>query len=216
MATLEVEADVSENSIARITVGQPTELQLDAFPELRLLGSVARIVPTVDRAKATLLVKVRFEETDARVLPDMSARIAFLSRPLSADERKPVAALRPEAVVRRDGKDFVYLVQAGGGDGTPVTDAKVPPAEAGKGEPAGSEAARGPAKAVAAATGATSPDGKDGKAGAPAGRAVLTPVVLGARVGDLLRVENLAPGTRVVLNAPERLGDGQLVSAQKK
>jgi len=45
---------------------------------------------------------------------------------------------------------------------------------------------------------------------------VLTPVVLGAKVGDLLRVENLAPGTRVVLNAPERLGDGQLVSAQKK
>lgn len=217
MATLEVEADVSENSIARIAVGQPTELQLDAFADLRLLGSVARIVPTVDRAKATLLVKVRFEETDARVLPDMSARIAFLSRPLSADERKPVAALRPEAVVRRDGKDFVYVVQAGGKDGAPVTAAKPLPADAGKGEPAGSDAARGPAKAAAAATAAaTSPDGKNGKAGEPAGRAVLTPVVLGAKVGDLLRVENLAPGTRVVLNAPERLGDGQLVSAQKK
>jgi len=64
MSTLEVEADVSEASIAKISVGQPAEIQLDAFTELRLAGSVSRIVPTVDRSKATLLVKVKFEETD--------------------------------------------------------------------------------------------------------------------------------------------------------
>ncbi len=81
METLEVEADVSEASIAKITVGQPAEIQLDAFPDLRLLGEVSRVVPTVDRAKATLLVKVKFVERDPRVLPDMSAKIAFLSRP---------------------------------------------------------------------------------------------------------------------------------------
>jgi HlyD family secretion protein len=110
METLEVEADVSEASIAKITVGQPAEIQLDAFPDLRLLGEVSRIVPTVDRAKATLLVKVKFVERDPRVLPDMSAKIAFLSRPLKPDERTPVAALRPDAIVKRDGRDMVFVV----------------------------------------------------------------------------------------------------------
>jgi RND family efflux transporter MFP subunit len=69
MDTLEVEADVSEASISKIKVGMPTEIQLDAYPNLRLLGEVSRIVPTVDRAKATLLVKVMFKEKDPRVLP---------------------------------------------------------------------------------------------------------------------------------------------------
>lgn len=110
METLEVEADVSEASIAKITVGQPAEIQLDAFPDLRLLGEVSRIVPTVDRAKATLLVKVKFVERDPRVLPDMSAKIAFLSRPLRPDERTPVAALRADAIVKRDAKDMVFVV----------------------------------------------------------------------------------------------------------
>lgn len=110
METLEVEADVSEASIAKITVGQPAEIQLDAFPDLRLLGEVSRIVPTVDRAKATLLVKVKFVERDSRVLPDMSSKIAFLSRALKPDERTPVAALRPDAIVKRDSRDMVFVV----------------------------------------------------------------------------------------------------------
>jgi HlyD family secretion protein len=110
METLEVEADVSEASIAKITVGQPAEIQLDAFPDLRLLGEVSRIVPTVDRAKATLLVKVKFVERDPRVLPDMSAKTAFLSRALKPDERTPVAALRADAIVKRDGKEAVFVV----------------------------------------------------------------------------------------------------------
>ena len=92
MKTLEVEADVSEASIAKITVGQPAEIQLDAFPDLRLAGKVSRVVPTVDRSKATLLVKVKFVEPDARVLPDMSAKIGFLSR--SAGGRRAQAGAR--------------------------------------------------------------------------------------------------------------------------
>lgn len=185
MATLEVEADVSENAIAKITLNQPAELQLDAFPELRLLGSVSRIVPTVDRSKATLLVKIRFDETDARVLPDMSARVAFLSRKLEAGERKPVPAVRPEAVVKRDGKDVVFVVQAGG-SGVPVTDS------------AGDA-------------------GKDARKGAPGGgRAVMTPVSPGGKVGDLVRVDALAAGTRVVINPPAKLADGRVVAAAKK
>ena len=110
MDTLEVEADVSEASIGKIKVGMPTEIQLDAYPDLRLLGEVSRIVPTVDRSKATLLVKVSFKEKDARVLPDMSAKVAFLQRAPKADERKPVTAVRPEAIVKRGDKSVLYVL----------------------------------------------------------------------------------------------------------
>jgi HlyD family secretion protein len=110
METLEVEADVSEASISKITVGMPTEIQLDAYPDLRLVGEVSRIVPTVDRTKATLLVKVAFKEKDSRVLPDMSAKVAFLSRPPRADERRAVTAIRPEAIVKRADRSVVYVV----------------------------------------------------------------------------------------------------------
>ena len=184
MSTLEVEADVSEASIAKITLDQPCELQLDAFPDLRLAGSVSRIVPTVDRSKATLLVKVRFDETDARVLPDMSAKIAFLSRKLTPVERKPVPATRPESIVKRDGKDMVYVVTG-----------ETKPGE--KNEPAD---AKGEAKAAPFS----------------AGKVELTAVTVGAKVGDLVRVEGLAPGTRVVINPPEKLASGAAVAALKK
>ena len=110
MDTLEVEADVSEASIGKIVVGMPTEIQLDAYPELRLLGEVSRVVPTVDRSKATLLVKVSFKEKDARVLPDMSAKVAFLSRAPQADERKAVAAVRTEAIAKRSDASVVFVV----------------------------------------------------------------------------------------------------------
>ncbi len=110
MDTLEVEADVSEASIAKIRVGMPTEIQLDAYPDVRLLGEVSRVVPTVDRSKATLLVKVSFKEKDARVLPDMSAKVAFLSRDPKPDERKPVTAVRPEAVTKRGERNVVFVL----------------------------------------------------------------------------------------------------------
>jgi len=113
MDTLEVEADVAESNIAKIRVGQPCEIQLDAFADLRLAGVVSRMVPTVDRAKATLLVKVRFVERDARVLPDMSAKVAFLSQPVPAQERQPVTAVQPSAVVERDGRAVVFVVRDG-------------------------------------------------------------------------------------------------------
>jgi RND family efflux transporter MFP subunit len=113
MDTLEVEADVSESSLAKIAVGQPTEIQLDAFPQLRLDGVVARMVPTVDRSKATLMVKVRFVDRDPRVLPDMSARVAFLSRPLAPDEKRPVLALPPAALAMRHGRQVAFLVRDG-------------------------------------------------------------------------------------------------------
>ena len=110
MSTLEVEADVSEVSLGKISVDQPVELQLDAFPDLRLLGKVSRIVPTVDRSKATVLVKIEFIEKDKRVLPDMSAKVSFLQRELKPEERKPVTAVQQAAIAKRDGKDVLFVI----------------------------------------------------------------------------------------------------------
>ena len=111
MSTLEVEADVSETSISKISVGQPVQIQLDAFPDLRIPGKVSRTVPTVDRSKATLLVKIEFVERDPRVLPDMSAKVSFLTRALTEVEKKPVTAVQAAAVTKRDGKDVVFLIE---------------------------------------------------------------------------------------------------------
>ena len=111
MQTLEVEADVSESAIGRIRTGQPCEIQLDAIPGERFAGMVSRTVPTVDRAKATVLVKVRFAVRDARVLPDMSAKVAFLQRETTAEEKKPVTAVLPAAVFTRDGGSYLYAVR---------------------------------------------------------------------------------------------------------
>jgi RND family efflux transporter MFP subunit len=121
MDTLEVEADVSESSLAKISVGQPVEVQLDAFPALRLAGVVARMVPTVDRSKATLMVKVRFVDRDPRVLPDMSARVAFLSRPLMPGEQQPLVAIPSSALARRDGRQLAFVVIDGKLREVPVT-----------------------------------------------------------------------------------------------
>ena len=66
MSTLEVEADVSESSLAKIKVGQPCEITLDALPDARFRGRISRIVPTVDRAKATVMTKVQFDAIDPR------------------------------------------------------------------------------------------------------------------------------------------------------
>ncbi|MFN3630409.1 MAG: efflux RND transporter periplasmic adaptor subunit, partial [Casimicrobiaceae bacterium] len=111
--TLEVEVDVAEASIGKVAVDTPAEITLDALPEVRLLGSVSRIVPTVDRSKATVLVKVAFLERDPRLLPEMSARVAFLSRAPAADERKPVTVVRKEAVRELDGRSVVFKAERG-------------------------------------------------------------------------------------------------------
>ena len=97
-----------------------SEIQLDAFPDLRISGVVSRMVPTLDRSKATLLVKVKFAEHDARILPDMSAKVAFLSKPLTADERKPLIAVQPTAIVERDGKKVAFKINKDKAEEVPV------------------------------------------------------------------------------------------------
>jgi RND family efflux transporter MFP subunit len=113
METLEVEADVSEANLSRIKIGQPCEIQLDAFAERRMRGVVSRTVPTVDRAKATVLVKVRFVERDPAILPEMSAKVAFLDREIPDNERQALTAVHQNAIVQRDGRPVMFLVADG-------------------------------------------------------------------------------------------------------
>jgi HlyD family secretion protein len=113
MSTLEVEADVSESSLSKISVGQPAEITLDALPDTRFRGTVSRIVPTVDRAKATVMTKVRFETIDPRVLPEMSAKVSFLSQAVTAEQQRPMTAVGAEALTQRDGKAAVVVVRDG-------------------------------------------------------------------------------------------------------
>lgn len=113
MSTLEVEADVSESNLSRVRIGQPVEIQLDALPDVRFRGVVARTVPTVDRAKATVMNKIRFLEADARILPEMSAKVAFLSQEISDAERAPRAALNAAALATRAGRNVVFVVRGG-------------------------------------------------------------------------------------------------------
>jgi HlyD family secretion protein len=111
MSTLEVEADVSESSLSKIAVGQPCEITLDALPDARFKGRISRIVPTVDRAKATVMTKVRFDEIDPRILPEMSAKVSFLSRELTEAEQRPLVAVNAEAIATREGRTVVFVVR---------------------------------------------------------------------------------------------------------
>ena len=120
LATLQVEADISESNLTGVTVGQACEIQLDALPDVRLRGEVGMIVPTVDRTKATVLAKVRFIERDPRVLPDMSARVAFLSAPLDPAEQRARTVVPAAAVVARGGASVVYRIDGETARAVPV------------------------------------------------------------------------------------------------
>lgn len=161
MATLEVEADVSESNLSKVKPGQPCEIQLDALPESRFRGTVLRLVPTVDRSKATVMAKIQFVDKDARILPEMSAKVAFLSQEMPEAERAARVVLQPFAIVERDGRRVVYVI-------------------------------------------------KDGKA-------IETPVVTGAKIGELFEVKSgVKTGERVVARPSEKLRDGAVVSVQTK
>lgn len=120
MDTLEVEADVSESSLQKVKIDQPCEIQLDALPDVRLRGVVQRMVPTVDRAKATVLVKVRFIDRDPRVLPEMSAKVAFLEKEMAAGQRTARTAVQPAAIVQRGGKNVVFAIRDGKAVAIPI------------------------------------------------------------------------------------------------
>jgi RND family efflux transporter MFP subunit len=120
MSSLQVEADVSESNLEKVKKGQSCEIQLDALPDIRFRGVVHMIVPTADRSKASVMIKVRFIDKDPRVLPEMSARVAFLERPVEKNEEAPKTAVNPAAVVERQGKKAVFVVKGDSVVLTPV------------------------------------------------------------------------------------------------
>jgi HlyD family secretion protein len=114
MSSLEVDADVSEANITRVAPEQQCEITLDAYPQQRYPGYVTKIVPTADRSKATVLVKIKFKEYDQRVLPEMSAKISFLAigyKPDSADHKLLLLTVPETAVATRAGRAVIYQIR---------------------------------------------------------------------------------------------------------
>lgn len=109
--SLQVEVDVSESSIGLVRVGLPCDILLDALPDQRFEGVVDTIVPTVDKSKATVLVKVRFSSHDPRILPEMSAKVGFLSKVLKPGEQGPRTMVNVSALKGTGTRRYVFVVQ---------------------------------------------------------------------------------------------------------
>jgi RND family efflux transporter MFP subunit len=121
MRSLEVEADVSESNINKAWINQPCEIILDAYPEIRYPGRVKKIVPTADRARATVLTKVAFDKLDARILPEMSARVHFLPAGYDSAALAPATKIIPRsALTSRNGQETVFKIVNGAAQETPV------------------------------------------------------------------------------------------------
>jgi RND family efflux transporter MFP subunit len=114
MQSLEIEIDVNESYINRVEPGQPVEATLDAYPEWKIPCKVIAIIPTADRQKSTVKVRVGFEKLDPRILPEMSVKVAFreaAAAPTAGAGRRVV--IPKEALLSRDGRDVVFVVQNG-------------------------------------------------------------------------------------------------------
>jgi len=115
MATLEVEVDVNEAYIARVRGGEPARITLDAYPDTSFRGAVRLVVPTADRQKATVQVKVSILEHDPRILPEMGARVEFLEsgRRAAGPAPRPRVSVPADAVHSDGGETVVWLVRDG-------------------------------------------------------------------------------------------------------
>ncbi|MGD8781631.1 MAG: efflux RND transporter periplasmic adaptor subunit [Ignavibacteria bacterium] len=113
MSSLQVETDVSESNIDKIEPEQDCEITLDAYPQIRYAGYVDKVVPTADRSKATVLVKVAFKNYDSRVLPEMSAKVLFLNAPVDTTmlNQKPKLMVLKSAIVRRNSKTVAFKLR---------------------------------------------------------------------------------------------------------
>jgi len=114
MTSLEVEVDVNESNIARVEPGQRVEATLDAYPDWKIPASVRTVIPTADRQKATVKVRISFDALDPRILPDMGVKVAFLG---AAAAQSPATATRTlvprEAVRDAEGRKVVFVVRDG-------------------------------------------------------------------------------------------------------
>jgi RND family efflux transporter MFP subunit len=121
LGSLQVDVDVSESNLAQVKKGQPCEITLDALPGGRFRGVVHTVVPTADRAKASVMVKIAFLDRDSRILPEMSAKVAFLEREAAKADQQPRIAVNPAAIATSGGREGVYLVKDDHVEFTPVT-----------------------------------------------------------------------------------------------
>lgn len=110
MGSLKVEVDVSESNIEKVFKDQPCEIQLDALPSERFSGKVHMIVPTADRTKASVMVKVAFNVLSPKVLPEMSAKVAFLLHEITETEMQPVTAVPASAIAYRNNEAVVFRI----------------------------------------------------------------------------------------------------------
>jgi RND family efflux transporter MFP subunit len=114
--TLEVEADVAEANVAKLGEAQPAEVTVEAFPDKRYRAVLRQVIPTADRTKATVQVKVTIQDKDPNLKPEMSAKVTFLepAQPAAStlEPAAPVVTVPREAVATRDGKPVVFVVGA--------------------------------------------------------------------------------------------------------
>jgi RND family efflux transporter MFP subunit len=117
LATLEVEADVAESNVAKVANGQPAEVTVEAIPDRRYKSVLRQVIPTADRTKATVMVKVTILDKDKDLKPEMSAKVTFLEPEKAESAAKapdaPVVLVARQAVATRDGKPTVFLVREG-------------------------------------------------------------------------------------------------------
>jgi len=114
MQSLEIEVDVNESYIARVTEGMAVNAVLDAYPDWNIPSKVRTVIPTADRQKATVKVRISFDHLDPRILPDMGVKVTFLGAASKTSTAETVKALVPQAAVRNDaGSDIVYLYRDG-------------------------------------------------------------------------------------------------------
>ncbi|OYW05038.1 MAG: hypothetical protein B7X11_02290 [Acidobacteria bacterium 37-65-4] len=113
MESLEIEVDVNESYIAKVSAGQKVEAILDAYPDWKIPATVRTVIPTADRQKATVKVRIGFDKLDPRILPDMGVKVAFLQgeRPAGAPVPK---CLVPREAVREEGNiKHAYVLKGG-------------------------------------------------------------------------------------------------------
>jgi len=115
MNSIEVEVDVNESYIARVRPGQKVISTLDAYPDWQIPSTVRTVIPTADRQKATVKVRISFDQLDPRILPDMGVKVAFLGdEPLATKGKTEAKTLIPNSAVHmEDGKPVVFLVHEG-------------------------------------------------------------------------------------------------------
>lgn len=113
MTSLEIEVDVNESYIARVAPGQPAEAILDAYPGWRIPATVRTIIPTADRQKATVKVRLTFDELDPRILPDMGVKVAFRETAEDIDDAPRALCMVPRAAVTKEGDRRVVFAVNG-------------------------------------------------------------------------------------------------------